>query len=322
MSVLSNINPNFPLPGIDQNSKGFRDNFASAKKEIVNLQSKQIQLYGHVISDPVEIGDGSGILSINTVVLFHNVAVSGNNHSLLWNQDGNINSSNVYYDTSNVYVGIATNTPRASLDIAAGTLAMGTNNVLVITSTTSNAVVGTTTPTGLQLGTNGVTRVFIDPTGKVGINVVPDRTFEVLGNNYDVARFTSTLNHTDVAVRLRTAQLDSSVSWTVENDNTYAGGIRADSAGFVSIHAGESPGSGMQDGSRAITVSPISRFVGVGSNNPTSRLEVNGNIHVLGSLIVGVSTPTLLGSRSDNSALTNLITMLSQMGLMINGTTP
>jgi len=322
MSVLSNINPNFPLPGIDQSTKGFRDNFATAKQEIENLQAKQIQFFGDVVSAPVEIGTGRGILSINTTVLFHNVAVTGNNHSLLWNYDGTITSSNVYYDTNNVRIGIETTTPRGSLDAAPGTVFLGTNNVLVITSTSANATVGTTTPTGLQLGTNNVPRIYIDSTGKVGINVIPDRTLDVLGNNYDVARFTSTLNNTDVAVRLRTAQVNSSVAWTVENENNYAGGIRADKNGFVSLHAGESPGSGMQNGSRALVINPVNQYIGIGTDTPYSRLEVHGNLHVYGSVIVGSSTPTLLGSRGGNAALANLITLLAQAGLINDGTSP
>lgn len=322
MSVLSNINPNFPLPGIDQSSKGLRDNFARAKQEIENLQSRQIQLYGDVVSEPVPIGSGSGIFSINTTVLFHNVAVSGNNHSFLWNHDGSINSSSVYYDSGNVRVGIGTSTPRGDLDIASGNLYLGTNNVLVITSTSSNAVISTTTATDLQLGTHGVTRLYIDSSGQVGINVIPNRTFEVLSNEYDVSRFTSTLDNTDVAVRLRTAQINSSVAWTVENENNYAGGIRADKNGFVSLHAGESPGSGMQNGSRALVINPVNQYIGIGTATPLSRLELHGNLHVYGSILVGSSTPTLLGSRGGNAALANLITLLTQAGLINDGTSP
>jgi hypothetical protein len=66
MSVNSRVNPNFPLPGLDQPSKGFRDNFTIIKKEIEALQGKQIQLVGEVTSVPVELGAGSTIVQIVT----------------------------------------------------------------------------------------------------------------------------------------------------------------------------------------------------------------------------------------------------------------
>ena len=66
MSVNSKVNPNFPLPGIDQPSKGFRDNFAIIKQEIEALQGKTIQLVGDVISVPVVLGSGNSVVQIVT----------------------------------------------------------------------------------------------------------------------------------------------------------------------------------------------------------------------------------------------------------------
>jgi len=59
MPVVSRVNPNFPLPGIDQPSKGFRDNFAIIKTEIESLQGKTIQLTGEVTSNPTIIDSGN-----------------------------------------------------------------------------------------------------------------------------------------------------------------------------------------------------------------------------------------------------------------------
>jgi len=67
MAVISRINPNFPLPGIDQPSKGFRDNFTVIKSEIEALQGKKIQLVGEVTSIPVMLDSGSGVVAIPTV---------------------------------------------------------------------------------------------------------------------------------------------------------------------------------------------------------------------------------------------------------------
>ena len=66
MPVVSRVNPNFPLPGIDQSSKGFRDNFAIIKGEIEALQGKTIQLTGEVTSLPVLIDSGNGPVVVVT----------------------------------------------------------------------------------------------------------------------------------------------------------------------------------------------------------------------------------------------------------------
>jgi len=58
MAINSRVNPNFPLPGIDQSSKGFRDNFTIIKTEIEALQGKSIQLVGDITSPPTVL-DGA-----------------------------------------------------------------------------------------------------------------------------------------------------------------------------------------------------------------------------------------------------------------------
>lgn len=67
MAVLSKVNANFPLPGLDQPSKGFRDNFTIIKNEIESLQGKSIQLVGDVTGGPVILDSGTGIVAIPTV---------------------------------------------------------------------------------------------------------------------------------------------------------------------------------------------------------------------------------------------------------------
>lgn len=69
MAVISRVNPNFPVPGIDQSSKGFRDNFATIKTEIENLQGKTILITGDVVSGPVLIDSGTSPVIISTVGL-------------------------------------------------------------------------------------------------------------------------------------------------------------------------------------------------------------------------------------------------------------
>ena len=67
MAVLSRVNPNYPIPGIDQSSKGFRDNFATIKGEIENLQGKTITLVGAITGGPVMIDSGPDPITLVTV---------------------------------------------------------------------------------------------------------------------------------------------------------------------------------------------------------------------------------------------------------------
>lgn len=66
MAVNSRVNANFPLPGVDQSSKGFRDNFSIIKSEIEALQGKRIQLIGDVSSTATILDSGTGITVLVT----------------------------------------------------------------------------------------------------------------------------------------------------------------------------------------------------------------------------------------------------------------
>jgi hypothetical protein len=66
MVAQSRVNANFPLPGVDQSSKGFRDNFSVIKSEIEALQGKRLQLVGDVSSQPVMLDSGTGVTMILT----------------------------------------------------------------------------------------------------------------------------------------------------------------------------------------------------------------------------------------------------------------
>lgn len=91
MTVNSQVNPNFPLPGMDQPSKGFRDNFTIIKQEIEALQGKKIQLTGDISSAPTSLDAGTGVTLILTTskvfrLSFNNANLSGGlltvNHNL------------------------------------------------------------------------------------------------------------------------------------------------------------------------------------------------------------------------------------------------
>lgn len=79
MAVISRVNPNFPFPGIDQPSKGFRDNFTIIKSEIEALQGKRIQLVGDVTGGPTLIDSGSGSVVINTTAKSYTTSFTNGN---------------------------------------------------------------------------------------------------------------------------------------------------------------------------------------------------------------------------------------------------
>lgn len=112
MAVGSNVNPNFPIPGIDQSSRGFRDNFTTIKKEIESLQGKNIQIVGGIQSDPIQIGndDGDIILSVSG-----NITPGGSNLSIQYNANGTLGGSEMYFNNNRF--GIGTNNPSQPLEI-------------------------------------------------------------------------------------------------------------------------------------------------------------------------------------------------------------
>lgn len=81
MAVISRVNPNFPIPGIDQSSKGFRDNFLTIKNEIENLQSKTLILTGEVNGGPVIIDSGTSPVVIQTTGLVYRLSFTQANIS-------------------------------------------------------------------------------------------------------------------------------------------------------------------------------------------------------------------------------------------------
>lgn len=313
MAVGSNVNPNFPIPGIDQDSRGFRDNFATIKKEIENIQSKTIQFAGGVVSDPVLIDSGNDPVTINAMVVISNVGILGNNYSLIYNDSGIFACSDIYFDSGNAFIGINTATPRGGLDLS--------SSIYLGNSTISNASdnLNIVSTQFVNIGAGGNVFLYINNQGQVGIGCNPTCTLDVLGGNNDVARFTSTLDNTDVGVRFTTSQSNASVGWIVENTNNFAGGLRLGRTGELSLHVGETPANGLQDSSQAITILPATGDVGIGNTAPISRLYVEGTTIITGNLTVG-GQPTITGSRGGVAALASLLTELASRGLIIDAT--
>lgn len=63
MSSSSEINANYPIPGLTQSSKGFRDNFALIKEQLEGIESTQFQIVGAIESNVGYMnGDGTTVI--------------------------------------------------------------------------------------------------------------------------------------------------------------------------------------------------------------------------------------------------------------------
>lgn len=317
MTVNSRVNSNFPIPGVDQSSRGFRDNFAIIKEEIESLQGKNIQLIGSLISDPIQIGSGSSDIIIPVSVNITNVEASGSNLSVQYNLNNQITGSQIFYNAGKV--GINTNAPLQALDVIGNVRVISTNPLTTL-QLGSNLQVNTTIQ-NTEFLVNQTSAITIDHSNlAVGLGRYPKARLDVLSANASPGIFSSTKPNSNNDFRLSTDQTSSTMGLVLEQRiANKVGGIRIDSTGNISIHVNESMDAGLSDGSRVVQILPNS-FVGIGSMAPRSKLDVTGNVYVSGSLTVG-SAASITGSRGNNVALTNLLTVLANIGIITNNTT-
>jgi hypothetical protein len=291
MAVLSKINPNFPIPGIDQSSKGFRDNFGVIKNEIENLQSKTIQLTGSLISDPVEIGNGAQGVIIPVLVSLTNIQAAGSNLSVQYNNNGVISGSQVYYNDNKL--GIGSSVPQNELDVSGNaTIRAPYNNKTFLFFGPNVTLTNDVATANIHIN-NGLTddpAVTINvPTRNVGIGTNADSRLSVASEDNDVATFHAYKPFSDNSIRFSTVHGTSSIGLVLEQRNANSvGGLRLDANGNISIHVNESMDANLSDASRVIVILPNNN-VGIGSMTPKNQLDVDGNAFVAGSVGIGTA---------------------------------
>lgn len=316
MAVNSKVNPNFPIPGIDQPSRGFRDNFATIKEEIEDLQSKSIQLVGSLISNPIQIGSTDSDVIIPVVVNLNSIQAAGANLSVQYNLNNVITGSEIYYNANKV--GINTNTPVTELNVIGNVqilsstpntwLQVGSNITITSETTASNIIVNNTK--AMIIDNGNVT---------IGIGTYPQTKLDLFSTDTNPLIVRAGDNNSDNGVRLTTDQPNATMGILLEQRSiNKLGGMRVDQNGNISIHVNESMDANLSDASRVINILTNNK-VGIGSMNPQKQLDVDGDASISGTLTVG-SVPTISGSRGGNAALASLLTALAAMGLIIDGT--
>jgi len=139
MAVYSRVNPTFPIPGVDQSSKGFRDNFQIIKNEIESLQGKTIQLAGDVRSAAVQVSAGSSAIVLQTQgLVFRQSFLNANLVAGILTVIHNLNQQIVLVQVSNNLHQVVTpsqitltDVNTVTIDLTGAGILSGTWNVIV-----------------------------------------------------------------------------------------------------------------------------------------------------------------------------------------------
>lgn len=322
MAIGSNVNPNYPIPGLDQSSKGFRDNFATIKKELEDLQGTGIQLTGALVSDVYYIGTTQS-LAINTDLDITHIPLPAPYNAIQYNKNGILTGNgNLVFDSSNISVGLGTTLPNISYGIdstkpiratgnvvinqtepaAGANLIISTSNTIVMFSNYDNRVeIGTESNIALDIITNSESRMFIDYSGNIGLNTrQPSATLHVVSYQPQLAKFYTPVSNFHNMFRVSTGGTNSTVSVGVENilGNTL-GGMRMHQNGTLSLHTGEQAASYLSTNTVKFAITKTG-LVGIGILFPTYKLEVNGTFKSYGIYDVSTLSKTAVGIGKSN----------------------
>lgn len=321
MAMNSRINPNFPIPGIDQSSRGFRDNFTVIKREIEQLQNTTIQLAGAVTSGPVAIGSSeTNAVVIDTVIAGDMIAINPPNLAIQYNLNGRLaGSAALVFDGTTLGIGTATPDNAYVIDAlgslhASGNLMLGSAqaeeiSISIGTSTGNLHLANRATAAVISVGgsrpllveTAGQERMVVSAGGDVGIGGSvgigtgqPQAPLHVASSAADLARFSTEQPLTDSAVRAMTGANTGTVGWVLQHTpGNWAGGMRIDQSGTVSLHSGEAAGSQLSTSTARINIDASGK-VGIG-HQPSHTLDVNGTFRSVGILDAGDDAITRVG---------------------------
>lgn len=300
MAVGSNVNPNYPIPGIDQSSKGFRDNFSTIKVELENLQAKNIVLVGDATGNAI-IDGGTGDVTIVTTVTASNVSAASPDRGVQFNDSGYLSADGTFtWDPALVLnVGYQLPDPYYWADLGESKihneLSLQGDNVdslltiaandpgtpaFTILATSGNVIATVSDQSPLSVVGNGNTIAIFTSQGiSIGTgepSSVRLSVYESVQSN--IALFSSNLDNSDNVVRLETSEPNSTIGVLLQQTNAnQVGGMRIDQNGNITIHSGANDGAWLSDSTTKMLLTPTGEL-GIGITDPMHRLDVDGGI--------------------------------------------
>lgn len=300
MAIGSNVNPNYPIPGIDQSSKGFRDNFSAIKVEIEDLQAKNIVLVGDATGNAV-IDGGTGDVVINTVVSVANIAAASPDRAIQFNNLGTLDGdSYLTWDAFQTLV-VGSQTPDvyywadlgatkvhdelllegSTISSQLSVAALDPLTPLLVISTNTYAANISVDPGPLTFSNDGGVTALLSSQGlSVGL-AAPSASnrlevYEAYQSN--IALIQSSYDNSDNTFRLETVTANSTMGVALQQTAADAVvGIRVGQTGNFTIHTGLNNGAWLSDSSQVVTVDPSGQM-GIGIPTPTCRLDVDGGM--------------------------------------------
>lgn len=330
MAIGSNVNPNFPIPGIDNSSKGFRDNFSAIKAEIEALQTKRIVLTGDITGEG-QMDGGSGDVIIDASVIAIAAGADGDDRTIQFNQNGALSGDtnllwDYYHETLIVGAGFVPNyyywmdaggsrihdllMVEGTSDTATFTISTSAPNYPAITFTSEDTLarLNISDASPLMVTANGTDAVVITPSGvSINTGMGPTTALDIVSPpQSNIAVFSTDYDFSDNAVRFHTSAANSTIGLVLQQTSAdMVGGIRIGTDGSLSLHVNGNNEGWLDDSTRAVIIDPAGQ-VSFGSDTIRNgdRLTLNtGNLNIL-ELGYGIVFPD--GTYQDTSAIPSL----------------